>query len=49
MRLVDVLMECFGCSFAEAMIYAKKILLNWDKIIEAAKSETSEMVWVDKK
>ena len=41
--------ECFGCSFAEAMIYAKKILLNWDKIVEAAKSETSEMVWVDKK
>lgn len=49
MRFVDVLMECLGCSFAEAMIYAKKLLLNWDKISKAAKSETSETVWVDKK
>jgi hypothetical protein len=49
MKLVKFLMECFGCSFAEAMLYAKKMLLNWDKIKESAESETAETVWLDKK
>lgn len=49
MSLVNVLMESFNCSFWEAMIYAKKLLLNWEKIKEAAESETVETVWLDKK
>ena len=49
MRFVDVIRETLNCSFCEAFIYAKKILLNLDKIIEAAKMETPETVWLDKK
>jgi hypothetical protein len=49
MRLVEALMEYLGCDFGSAMIYAKSILVNWDKIKEAAESETVETVWLDKK
>jgi hypothetical protein len=49
MRLVEALMEYLGCDFGSAMIYAKRILVNWDKIEESAKSETVEMVRLDKK
>jgi hypothetical protein len=49
MRLVYVVMESLGCSFSDAMTYAQKILLNWDKIRDAAESETVETVWLDKK
>lgn len=48
-RLVLVIKELFGCSFSEAVICAKRILVNWDKIKEAAESETVETVWLDKK
>jgi hypothetical protein len=31
------------------MICAKRLLVNWDKIEKAAKTETIETVWFDKK
>lgn len=49
MRFVDIIRETLNCSFWEAFIYAKKILLNWDKISTAAKTETPDTVWLDKK
>jgi hypothetical protein len=49
MRLVEALMEYLGCDFGSAMIYAKRLLVNWDKIEEVAKTETPETVWLDKK